>query len=148
MNNTWNRVCLSLASTLFIGPSAFAQAIDDQCFLCEEAAAVIEEYSLRESSTPVRELEGWAPPNRIVIGFGGGGRVADLLKRAAPDAEIIDAGSPEAAAEFIAEAKSLLLPLPELCNILIGIILEFHATPQTPIPLSPSAAAIPATCVP
>jgi phosphoglycerate dehydrogenase-like enzyme len=81
--------------------TASAQEIDDDCYLCAEANAIIEEYSLRESSTQAREREDWAPPNRIVIGFGGGGGLADLLKRVAPDAEIIAAGSPEAAAEFI-----------------------------------------------
>ncbi len=79
--------------------SARAQEGDDECYLCEEAVAVIKEYSLRESSTPVRELDGWAPPKRIVLGTGQG--LADLLRRAAPDAEIIAAGSPEAAAEII-----------------------------------------------
>jgi len=96
------KACLYLFASLFVALPTNAQESDNDCFLCEEAAAVIEEYSLRESSTPVRELEGWAPPKRIVLSTGQG--LADLLKRAAPDAEIIAAGSPEAAAEIIAGA--------------------------------------------
>jgi len=56
--------------------------------------------------------------------------------------------APLSAAYSIALARSDELPEPELWSIFMGIILEFHATPQIPIPLFPSAAAIPATWVP
>lgn len=93
------KACLYLFGSLFVALPTNAQESDEDCYLCDEAAAVIEEYSLRESSTPVRELEGWAPPTRIVLSTGQG--LADLLSQVAPDAEIIAAGSPEAAAEII-----------------------------------------------
>lgn len=86
-------------ATLIGWTTASAQELDDDCFLCAEAIAVIEEYTLRESETPVRELEGWAPPKRIVLMTDQG--LADFLSNVVPDVEIIAAGSPEAAAEFI-----------------------------------------------
>jgi phosphoglycerate dehydrogenase-like enzyme len=95
----FGQTCLCLLISFSVVVAARAQEGNDDCFFCEEAAAVIEEFSLRESETPVRELEGWAPPKRIVLGFGV--RMADFLKRVAPDAEIIATDSPEAAAEFI-----------------------------------------------
>ena len=93
------QACLYVFVLLHVVLPASAQEADKDCFLCAEAAALIEEYSLRESETPVRELPGWTPPKRIVLMAGQ--RLADQLSRVAPDAEIIAAGSPEAAAEFI-----------------------------------------------
>ena len=64
------KACLYLFVSLFVALAANAQESDDDCYLCEEAAAVIEEYSLRESSMPVRDLEGWALPKCIVLSSG------------------------------------------------------------------------------
>jgi len=93
------QACLYVFVLLHVILPVSAQEADEDCFLCAEAAALIEEYSLRESETPVRELPGWTPPKRIVVMAGQ--RLADLLRNAAPDAEIIAAGSPEAAADLI-----------------------------------------------
>ena len=46
------------------------------------------------------------------------------------------------------QATSALVPEPETSSTFIGRMLAAHAIPAMPIPLSPMAAAMPATCVP
>jgi phosphoglycerate dehydrogenase-like enzyme len=57
------------------------------CANCEEAAALVRRFGLREDARPVRERPGWAPPKRIVTY--GGAEWARLLRTVAPQAEVI-----------------------------------------------------------
>jgi hypothetical protein len=45
-------------------------------------------------------------------------------------------------------AMSASVPSPSAFSTLTGMILVFHATPATPMPLSVAAPTTPATCVP
>ncbi len=96
-------LALLLGLIVFTG-SAPAQETGDGCFLCAETAALVTEIGLRESSTPMRQRDGWAPPKRIVTMLPPQAAMAEFLGHVAPDAEIIDAGGPAGAAEVIAGA--------------------------------------------
>lgn len=98
----FRQVFVSIFALLLVGATASAQDNDDACFLCSEAAAFIDEYSLRESATPIRDRKDWAPPKRIVHMYSQG--FSDVLSRIAPDAEIVAAGSLDAVGDLIAGA--------------------------------------------
>lgn len=106
-----------LMSLILLSSVSDAQETAPNCILCKEAAALIEEYSLRESKTPMRERDGWAPPARVVTDGSGGERLANLVRMIAPDAEVVVAGSPEDAANHIAGADVYIgLCTPEIAE--------------------------------
>lgn len=107
-------------AALLFAISASAQNEQENCFLCDEAKAIIEEHGLRLSATPVREREVWAPPKKIVTTFPLG--TFDQYRNAFPGIEFVDAGSPEAAAEHIADADVLIgLCTPEIARLGINL---------------------------
>jgi hypothetical protein len=62
---------------------------------------------LRESDIQMRDRDGWAPPKKIVTVFQPGR--PNPFQQLMPQAEFINAGSPEAAAEHIADADAYFI---------------------------------------
>ena len=87
---------------IMLSTSSAAQETSEPCIFCDEAKAVVAEFGLRESRTPVRERESWGPINKIVTVFRPG--ALDFLAPMLGDIEVVNAGSPEAAVEHIADA--------------------------------------------
>lgn len=98
-----NRVSPVAALIIWVLPSfSTAQEAVDNCILCEEGAALIERVSLREAPTPVREREGWSPPEHIVVL--GSKTFGEFVKTLAPDARVDFAVSLAEAENLIADA--------------------------------------------
>ncbi|GMR13993.1 MAG: D-2-hydroxyacid dehydrogenase [Gemmatimonadota bacterium] len=85
-----------------LAPPAAAQEKAGRCELCEAGAELISRFQLREAPSPVRERDGWLPPVRIVM-VGSEG-VAAVIRRVAPNAEVMQVSSARAAAKVIAGA--------------------------------------------
>lgn len=63
------------------------------------AANVIDHYGLEQADTAVKERKGWRKPKRILLG-GFAARSGTALQSAAPDVELLVAGTPEAKAKI------------------------------------------------
>lgn len=99
-------ICAAALSYGFV-PAAAQEAADD-CPGCEEGAALVSRFGLREAPTPVRERPGWSPPRRIVTILGE--PMAERLRRIAPDAEVIGVPNAGAAAEVVQGADVYVGP--------------------------------------
>lgn len=88
----------------FLAPPAAAQDEVGRCELCEAGAALVARFQLREARSPVRERDGWTPPARIVTVEPWGIGLAELIRKVAPNAEVIPVSSIRAAVRVIAEA--------------------------------------------
>jgi len=74
------------------------------------AAAVqtlIEELGIRESDTPARDLQGWAPPKKVLLRLDKEERLAGF-QAVAPGVEIVPVSSPAEAAEQAMDAQVLI----------------------------------------
>src|SRR5262245_42891663 len=97
----WARAALSVVAITFAPAAAFAQSTK-ACPTCNETAAFIARFGLREAAAPVSQTPGWSPPKRIVTW--GGDAWAAALKAVAPNAEIIGVADEAEAPKYIATA--------------------------------------------
>jgi phosphoglycerate dehydrogenase-like enzyme len=100
MRSLLNLAVCSLAVGLVIAPATAQQG--RTCPSCEEGAALVKRFGLREDVTPVRERAGWAPPKRIVT-FGGE-EWAARLRAVAPNAVVVGVNDNNPSAEILAGA--------------------------------------------
>ena len=111
----WSRAIptASVAGLIVLVAPIAGQDAADCDRLCQEAAALIERFALREGPTPVRERPGWAPPVRIVVPSEG---FANFLRNVVgTDAEVV--GVPSGGARNFSAAADII----EGADVLVGL---------------------------
>jgi phosphoglycerate dehydrogenase-like enzyme len=84
-----HRVVACFGLAVFVGGGAgsiTAQGAAPCDRLCEAAAALVERFELRAAPSPVRERDGWQPPQKIVVADV---PLAEYLRGIAPGVEIV-----------------------------------------------------------
>jgi phosphoglycerate dehydrogenase-like enzyme len=99
------KACLvtAIVSITLAALPTYATAQQDNCPVCEEAAALVSRLELREARSPVRERRGWSPPRRIVTI--GGEPMAAMLRAVAPGVEVIGVVDEQAAVAAVPGAN-------------------------------------------
>ncbi len=77
---------IALVASLLLPAEGVGQEPTAPCGLCDQAAALIERFGLRESD-PVRTQPGWSPPIKVVTYFGP--EYAELLRAYLPGTEVV-----------------------------------------------------------
>jgi phosphoglycerate dehydrogenase-like enzyme len=100
-----------LVLMLAVMPAGTASVAAQQtrgCPECDDGAALIARFGLREGPTPVRELPGWAPPRRVVTPFDDAFVAA--LRAGAPGVEVVRVANLAEATAALAEADVWIGP--------------------------------------
>lgn len=92
---------LCQATLVAISPAQAQEASEDCDNMCMAARALIERFDLREAPFAARDLEGWAPPRKVVTVLPG---ATEVLRTAIGDAEIVAVSDTSEAPSVIAGA--------------------------------------------
>lgn len=101
-------VCFA-AGLCLLAPGLPGNTLDDEKALLRAAAveSLVEELGIRESGTASRDLEGWAPPKKVLLRVDSDERLAEF-RSVAPGVEIVQVSSPAEAAAQAQDAQVLI----------------------------------------